>query len=69
MEVGQRYAVTYEGADGALDEVKIFSGEQWSATQFQTDYNNLMGIPEPATLALLAGGALALAAWRRKRVP
>jgi hypothetical protein len=48
-----------EGAQGQIDDLKVFSNERWSASDFAFDFALI--IPEPSTILLVAAGLGTLA--------
>jgi len=64
VRVGIRYLTDSEGAEGQIDDIKIYSSERWSAATFHSDFATI--IPEGSTAMLILLGA-GLAAWRRAR--
>jgi hypothetical protein len=51
VRVGIRSLTDNEGAEGQIDDIKIYSSEKWSAANFHADYALI--IPEPSTVGLV----------------
>jgi hypothetical protein len=67
VQVGRRapiFGANTEGANGLIDDVKVFGGERWGAALFDADFTQVTATPEPTTAMLLAVGTLIL--WRRR---
>jgi hypothetical protein len=58
VHVGIRPLTFDEGAEGDIDDVKVFRLEKWSAGDFHLDYATI--VPEPGTIALVVLAALGL---------
>lgn len=68
LQVGRRapiFGAGPEGANGLIDDVKVFSAERWGVSEFVYDF--ALVIPEPSSAMLLIGSASLVAMMRRKR--
>ena len=65
VRAGIRYITNDEGAEGQIDDIKIFSSETWNAAQFHYDYAVI--IPEASTMTLLVGVGLVFARVAKRR--
>lgn len=68
VQVGRRapiFGAGPEGANGLIDDVKVFSAERWGASEFIYDF--ALVIPEPSSAMLLIGSTFLVAMMRRKR--
>src|ERR1051326_744879 len=65
LYVGIRPSTVSEGANGDIDDVKVFRNEKWGANDFNFDYAVI--IPEGSTVALLTAGASMIFFARRRR--